>query len=132
MSKAKTLQKFKAVEKTTDHLEWEGQEIGAVSDTHLEFDTGTGQAIVLRFFDFGANPEAFKDHVPSAQELFDSHRKGIEALLWRDGLKPYEAIQPRFMISKNKEYYRFIIGCIPILGKVLSDTPRTLKDLIKK
>lgn len=137
MKKVKGLTKFKAIEKNPidrpeNEIQWEGQELGAISDTKLEFDTGVGQAIVLRFFDFGANPEAFKQHIPTAQELFDHHRRGIEALLWKDGLKPYEAMEPRFMISKNKEYYRFIISCIPRAGQVLTDKTKTLSELAKK
>ena len=139
MNKAKTIRgrKFKAIEKDaekapTKDIHWEGEELAAVSDTKLEMDTGTGQAIVLRFFDFGSNVEAFKQHKPTAQELFDSHRRGIESLLWKDGLKPYEALEPRFMFSKDKKHYRFIIACIPTLGNVLADTPRTLTQLIQK
>lgn len=133
MSKGK---KFKAIEKNAKdspvkNIEWEGEELGAVSDTKLEFDTGTGQAIILRFFDFGVNFEAFKQHRPTAQELFDSHRRGIESFLWRDGLKPYEAIEPRLMFSKNRKNYRFIISCIPRLGETLLDKTKTLGEIAK-
>ena len=139
MKTAKTLKtrgKFKAIEKDAVNapvkdIKWEGEEIGAVSETKLEADTGTGQAIVLRFFDFGSNAEAFKLHKPTAQELFDSHRRGMESLLWRDGLKPYDAIEPRFMFSKDKLHYRFILACIPRIGNVMADTPRTLTQLIR-
>lgn len=128
--------KFKSVEKNAkntpskkvEDIQWEGEEVQAQSDTKLESDLGTGQAVIIRFFEFGADPEMFKQHKPTAQELFNSHRKGIEALLWRDGLKPYEGLEPRLMFSKNQKNYRFIITCIPM--NILTDTPRTLSQLL--
>jgi hypothetical protein len=140
MKTAKTLKtrgKFKAIEKDAvdapaKDIRWEGEEVAVDSGIRLDADTGVGKAIVLRFFDFGSNLEAFKQHKPTAQELFDSHRRGMESLLWKDGLKPYDAIEPRFMFSKDKSHYRFILACIPTLGNVLADTPRTLTQLIKK
>ncbi len=130
--------KFKVVEKNAkntpskqiEDIQWEGEEIGVQSDTKLESDTGTGQAFVMRFFEFGANVEVFKQHKPTAQELFDSHRKGIEALLWRDGLKPYQGVEPRLVFSKNEKSYRFVITCTPT--QALVDTPNTLKELLAK
>lgn len=128
--------KFKAIEKNAknlpskkiEDLQWEGEEVTAQSETKLESDTGTGQAVVIRFFEFGANPEVFKQHKPTAQELFNSHRKGIEALLWRDGLRPFDGVEPRLMFSKNGKNYRFIITCIP--STVLVDKPKTLSQLL--
>ena len=129
--------KFKTIEKDAKDapvkdIPWEGEELGAESETKLEIDQGTGQAIILRFFDFGVNLETFKNHKPTAQELFNSHMKGMESLLWGDGLKPYEAIEPRLMFSKDKKYYRFVIACIPNSTNVLADTPKTLSQLIHK
>lgn len=128
--------KFKTVEKNArntpskkvEDIQWEGEEVSAQSETKLESDTGTGKPIVIRFFDFGANPLVFKQHQPTAQELFDSHRKGIESLLWRDGLKPIEGIEPRLMFSKDKSSYRFVITCVT--SQALVDTPKTLSQLL--
>ena len=72
----------------------------------------------------------FKIHKPTAQELFNSHMKGMESVLWKDGLKPYDAIEPRFMFSKDKSHYRFIIACIQRVGNILSATPQTLSQLL--
>lgn len=129
MAKSK---KFKAVEKDAKdapvkNLEWEGEEIQAQSKTKLESDPGTGEAIVLRFFDFGANVESFKKQKPTAQDLFNSHIRGMESTLWRDGLRPHEQIQPRLMFSKDKSHYRFIVACTPTM---LTDTPQTLSQLL--
>lgn len=123
----KKTKKFKSLDKKTKDV-WEGEEVVAQSDTKLESDLGTGQPVVIRFFEFGANPEIFKQHKPTAQELFDSHRKGIESLLWRDGLRPYEGVEPRLMFSKNKSHYRFVITCIP--KETLLDKPNTLSQLL--
>ena len=133
----KVNKKFKTIEKdakdvpTGDKdIKWEGEEISTQSETKLSDDKGSGQAVVLRFFDFGANAEAFKIHKPSAQELLNSHLKGIEAMLWRDGLKVYPDVQPRFMISKDKKNYRFIIACLPSKGNVIQTN--TLTELLTK
>lgn len=121
--------KFKSVDTETKD-QWEGEEIAVKSDTKLESDLGTGIPIVIRFFEFGANPEVFKQHKPTPQELFNSHRKGIESLLWSDGLKPYDGIEPKLMFSKNHKNYRFIITCLPTQSLV--DVPKTLSQLITK
>ncbi len=129
----KTAKKFKVKELDAKNapvkdIEWEGEELGTESTTKLESDQGTGQAVVLRFFDFAANTEVFKQHKPTAQELFQSHSMGMKALLWKDGMTPYEAIEPRLMFSKDGSQYRFIISCIP--SQALMDTPQTLGELI--
>jgi len=66
--------KFKSIEKKgilpggkVEDIEWEGEAVQAESKTKLEDDKGTGQPIVLRFFEFGVNPEVFKQHKPTAQ-----------------------------------------------------------------
>lgn len=128
-----THNKFKAVERDAvdapvKDIEWEGEHIQANSDTKLEQDTGTGEAVVLRFFDFAANPDSFRMHKPTAQELFDVHRKGIESLLWTDGMRPYQGVEPRLMFSKDKKYYRFAITCI--VNDTLVDKTKTLSELL--
>lgn len=127
--KFKTIEKVKTNSKEEEIL-WEGEEVTVQSDTKIESDLGTGQAIVIRFFEFAANPDAFKQHKPTAQELFNSHRKGIEALLWRDGLKPFEGVEPRVMFSKDLKHYRFITTCIPNSENTMIDTPQTLSQLL--
>jgi len=133
--------KFKSIEKNAEikspfkrdyigNIEWEGEQLQATADTKIEDDKGIGQAMVIRFFEFGVNLQAFKDHKPTAQELFDAHRKGLEAILWKDGLKPYEGIEPRIMFSKNKKFYRIILMCIPRGMATLLDKPKTLSQLL--
>lgn len=84
----------------TKDIDWDVEEVGVDAKeekSQFEFDKGVGQAIVLRNFDFAANPEVFKQHKPTAQQLFESHRKGMEAMLWTDGLTPYHVIEPRLI-----------------------------------
>lgn len=113
-------------------IQWEGEEIGVESDTKLEQDTGTGNELVIRFFDFAANKEVFKQHKPTAQELFNTHKTGMEAMLWTDGLVPYHAIEPRLMFAKDGEHYRFVLSCVPSLGNTFVDKAKTLTELLHK
>lgn len=127
--------KFKTIEKDAKDspvkdIQWEGEEIGVQSDTKIEEDKGTGREIILRFFDFAANPEVFKQHKPTPQELFDTHKKGMASMLWTDGLTPYEVIEPRLLFSKDKSQYRFVISCIPSTGNTLIDKTHTLSQLL--
>lgn len=129
MSKDK---QFKAIEKTpTQDIEWEGEEVQAESKTKIQEDKGTGQPIILRFFDFQSNPEAFKNEMPTAQQLFNSHRMGMESMLWTDGLTPCEAIEPRILFAKDKSHYRFVVSCIPSLGNTIVEKSNTLEELFK-
>lgn len=123
------MSKFKAKDKRDD-IEWEGEELTAVSGTRIDQDTGSGQAVVLKFFDFGANIEAFKQHKPTAQELFNSHLKGIETMLWKQGLKVFDDVAPRLMFSKSKLNYRFIVACVPDKGTLFRGETKTLTQLL--
>jgi hypothetical protein len=129
------MSKFKTVEKNAKNapvkdITWEGEEIAVESKTKLEEDKGTGQTVILRVFEFAANPITFKQHKPTAQELFSSHLQGIKSLLWRDGLAPYEAVEPRLIFSKDKSMYRFIIPCVATIGSTVIDKPQTLSQIV--
>lgn len=90
------------------------------SDIHLEEDTGHGKAIVIRSFDFKANPNAFKERTPSKQELFNAHAKQIEVILWKDGLEVMPDVTPQLMLSKRREGYRIVVGAEPRKGQLIS------------
>lgn len=129
--------KFKTIEKNAknlpskkvENLEWEGETVQAESKVNLQDDRGTGKPIVLRFFEFGVNPQAFKDHKPTAQELFNTHIRGMESLIWSDGLIFCKEIEPKLWFSKDNKKYRFMIGCLPV--QTLIETPNTLAELAK-
>jgi hypothetical protein len=125
-----TLTEKDAKDAPVKDIEWEGEEVGVESTTKLNDDKGTGQKIILRFFTFTANPEVFKQHKPTAQELFNTHQKGMEAMLWADGLTPVNIIEPRLLFSKDNSRYRFVVSCIPSLGQSIIETPQTLTELI--
>lgn len=90
------------------------------SDTHLEDDIGHGKSIIIRSFDFKANPQAFKERTPSKQELFNAHLKQIEIILWKDGLKIMTDVQPQLMLSKRRDGYRIVVGAEPEKGQIIS------------
>lgn len=89
------------------------------SDIKLEEDKGDGKTIVIRSFDFKANPLAFKERTPSKQELFNAHAKQIEILLWKDGLKVMPDVSPKLMLSKQRNHYRIVVGAEPAKGQLL-------------
>ena len=90
------------------------------SDTHLEDDTGHGKSIIIRSFDFKANPQAFKERTPSKQELFNAHLKQIELVLWKDGLKIMPDVTPQLILSKKRDGYRIVVGAEPQKGQIIS------------
>lgn len=90
------------------------------SDVHLEDDTGHGKTIVVRSFDFKANPTAFHSYTPSKQELFNAHAKQIEEYLWADGLKVMPDVKPQLILSKKREGYRIVVGAEPRDGQIIS------------
>jgi hypothetical protein len=122
----------------TDDNDWRGQTIEVKSDTTLESDKGTGNAVVIRSFEFKANPQTFKDYqkahgrLPYAQEIFESHAKGMKAMLWQDGLVPSEDIAPRLILSRKGYWYRIVVGAIPQAGQVILQTPKTLSEYVPK
>lgn len=110
-------------------VHWQGKELQTESDVHLEDDEGYGNATIIRCFTFGANPEAFAQHKPTKQELFNSHLKGIEVMLWKDGLKVMTSVTPRLVISKSKKFYQIFVGAEPAKGHNLYQTPQKLADI---
>ena len=74
------------------------------------------------------NPEAFALHRPTKQELFNHHSKGIETILWKDGLKVMPDVPPRLVVEGSK--YRIFVGAQPMKGMALEEKPKTLKQLI--
>lgn len=102
------------------------------SQTKLESDEGYGNAVVIRMFEFGVNPESFKRHQPTKQELFNSHSKGIEAFLWRDGLQVISEVEPRIVFNKKQTTYKIFIGARPKRGEMLTQAPHTLSQLLAR
>lgn len=113
----------------TEHA-WEGQEIEVHSDPLIE--TGTrGKTIVLRSFYFKANPQVMKEKKPTKQDIFNSHAKQIELMLYSDGLMPFHGVEPKLIISKKRDEYKIFIACEAMPGVTFAETPRTLQELTK-
>lgn len=110
---------------------YEAQQVEAASKTHLEDDKGEGVAAVLRCFKFGMNPEAFRQYTPTKQELFNSHHKGIEVALWKDGLKVVPEVHPRISIDEQKMCYEIWVTARPSRGNIIpyDVTPKTLTQI---
>lgn len=108
---------------------WEGQEVQVNSDPII--DPGTGETVLMRVFDFGANPENLKRDKPTKQQIFDSHIKQIQTMLWSDGLEPMKELNPLIQVSKKKEKYRIILWCRARSGVTWADSPLNLRDIIK-
>lgn len=104
-------------------------QITTQSDTKLENDLGLGKPVIIRSYEFAANPEAFKQHKPTKQELFNYHAKWILTQLWSDGLKPVEEVEPRVILNKRKTKYRIFVGAEPRQGQVLTEQTKTLAQL---
>lgn len=115
------------IEKNYDH---DLKSIEVQSDTHLEDDQGGGGAAIIRMFEFGANPQAFKEYAPTSQELFNSHYKGIETALWKDGMKVMPEVNPRVVVNKKEGKYQIFVGAQPMKGHILKEQPRTLSQQI--
>lgn len=110
--------------------DYTGQTIEVQSETHLDDDRGTGEAVILRTYEFGANPLAFRDAMPQPQEVFNYHYKAIMGMLWQDGLRPAEDIEPRLIFSKDRTKYLIMVGARPGLGQTLLAKPQTLTEII--
>lgn len=133
------VQKFGGIEQMgTAHLEnkYDVQSVEAQSDTKLEHDEGYGDTIVIRCFEFGMNLESFKHAQPTQQELFNSHYKGIELALWRDGLKVFPDVHPRIVFDKENMRYQIFVAAKPAYKKALIQhedggfiTPKTLSEI---
>lgn len=104
--------------------------IEAQSNIKLEEDTGYGEAVIVRNFRFAINPEAFKQHPPSKQDLFNYHLKFIETALWRDGLKVFSDVEPRITMDSKKMQYTIIVAARPMKGQMLLENPNTLTQLV--
>ena len=111
--------------------DYTGQTIEVRSKTKLEEDLGTGEAILLRTYEFGVNPEMFKNGDPSGQDIFNSHMKGILGMLWGDGLQPVMEMEPKIIFSKDRSKYLIMVGARPSIGQSILETPRTLSEIVK-
>jgi hypothetical protein len=135
MKKKKTLDvaKFGGIDEL-GKVELHGHEhdaasIEAQSKAHLEDDRGEGNAAIIRCFTFGINPEAFQRGKPTKQDLFNAHIKGIEIMLWRDGMTPMTEVEPRILLDSKNMTYKIFVGAKPMRGHLLQEKPKTLTEV---
>lgn len=110
-------------------VKWDVKQGEVHSDIRLEDDIGYGDAVILRSFDFKANPQTFKENPPTTQELFNAHLRQLEIHLMKDGLKVYTEASPQIRISKDKTGYRIVVPAQPMKGHRLLERPHTLTEL---
>lgn len=105
------------------------ESVAVESQTKLEDDVGRGNPVVMRSFTFKINKTAFLSNKPSKQELFDTHARGIEMILWRDGLTFEKRWEPRILFNKKATHYTIFVVATPARGQTLVDQTRTLSEL---
>lgn len=121
-----------------DGNEYRGQSIDVQSETTLESDLGTGSPYILRTYEFKTNPELLNDVVnrktawPTAQEFFNQHARGIEGMMWGDGMSPVKELEPRVVFTRDKKKYLIMVWAQPSLGQVINEKPYTLGEISRK
>ncbi len=135
VKKPKTLEvnKFGGAEKlmdtTIERDPYEIHSMEAESQTKLEHDEGHGAALVIRCFEFRANPEVFNHAQPTKQDLFNAHHKGIELALWKDGLTVWPDVDPRIVVDTTNQTYKIFVAGKPSRGHMLNAEPQTLSQI---
>ena len=85
MTDFKQLTEKDAQDAPVKDIQWDvSQQQTKESETKLEQDVGSGQPAIIRQFMFKTNPQTWKSHPPTKQELFNHHLKQIEIWLWQD------------------------------------------------
>jgi hypothetical protein len=107
----------------------EASSIETQSKTKLEDDAGSGGAAIIRCFTFHINPLAFKEQKPTKQDLFNAHIKGIEVMLWRDGMTLMTDVEPRITLDSKAMQYKIFVGARPARGHILRERPQTLTQV---
>lgn len=123
-----TLTDYDAPNAPVKDVHYDVKDLEVKSTTNLEEDDGSGGAAIVRCFEFGMNPESFARYTPSKQELFNFHLKGIEFMLWRDGLKIMTDVNPRVVFEDAS--YKIFVGAAPAKGHILYQRPQTLSELV--
>lgn len=119
-----------AVNAPVKDVHYDVKSLEVQSDTKLEDDQGGGGSAIVRMFEFGINPLAFQQYQPTKQELFNSHYKGIEVALWKDGMKVIPDVNPRIILDQKAGKYQIFVGAMPMRGQTLYQEPKTLSQLV--
>ena len=114
------------LEKDFEGNDWYGAQLEAEKTPLM--DPGTGKPVILRMFDFKFYPTV--KGTPSKPALFEAHAKQIMTLLWADGLRPFEGVNPRVTIDANKRTYRIVVVAEPRLGTTVIQSPQSLNKVL--
>lgn len=110
--------------------EYRGQTIEVRSDTHLEDDRGVGDPIYLKGFLFALNPEEFNKREYSAQEVFDMFSRGIESMLWTDGLSVDKDLAPTVTYKNQRTHVLITVWAKP--RHAILDKTKTLSEIARE
>lgn len=104
--------------------QWFGKEDRTKEE--LMHDTGTGEAVTIRLFEFKLNP-ALKDKPTKEQILTPEYIKHLQALLWGDSLRL--VMEPRVEITEDK--ILIFAPCQARAGANFIEEPKLLQEWIK-
>ena len=102
---------------------WYGRE--DQTDTNLMHDTGKGEPIVIRNFEFKLDP-SLTTPPTKEQILTPEYVKHLSTLLWADSLRL--VMEPRVQITKDK--ILIFAPCQARTGSSYSEAPRMLQEML--
>lgn len=109
----------------------EGYEYGSNLSTEgvrLE-DPGIGKTNTIRVFEFKMSPDPkVRKNFPDRQTLFNAHAKQISTILWSDGLRPLEGVEPRVIIQKKKGIYQIFVAAEANNSTYFNEKPKPLSE----
>ncbi len=100
---------------------WYGKE--DQTDENLMHDTGKGEPIVIRHFEFKLNPE-LKEQPTKEQILTPEYIKHLQTLLWADSLRM--VLEPTVKIEKDTMHVA--VPCQARTGATFSEQPKMLQE----
>ncbi len=115
------------LDKDFDGHEWYGTELK--SDATPIIDPASGKPAIIRMFDFRMD-KSIRRFEATKQQVFSAHSKQILTLLWADGLRPIEGVNPRVSIDTRKRTYKIVVAAEPRLHQTVIETPNSLNDVL--
>lgn len=105
-------------------IKWYGRE--DQTGESLMHDTGKGEAIVIRQFEFKLNPSLTE--LPTTEQILTpEYLKDLNIQLWADGLRL--VMKPRVFI--DTETCRVFAPCQPRTGSTILEEPKLLQEWIQ-
>lgn len=104
-----------------ENIKWYGKE--AETEQTPMHDTGKGEPVVLRFFEFNFPPD-IKELPTKEQILTPEYIKNLKVQLWADELRM--VLEPR--VSIDKKGFKVCVACQAKTGSSFLDKPRLLQE----